>query len=109
MDNIYNSAAISRQHKIMRKLLTRGVTRKGIRGIPPCITQEVLESKKSQIETRGTSEEAFMEGDPKCNNLVEAVMYDTKPLHCISMVPEELKWVFKEIELFNVQMSKVKN
>ena len=70
----------------MRKKLTHGVTRKGTRGIPPCVTQEELKSKKAYIETRGTAKEVVMEGNPKCTNLIEASMYDTKHVHYIGMV-----------------------
>ena len=66
--------------------MTHGVTRKGIMGIPPCVTQEEFNSKKAHIETRGPSKEAVTEGDPKCTNLIEAIMYDTTPVHYISMV-----------------------
>ena len=63
------------------ELLTPGVTRKIMRGISPCVAQEKLKSKKAQTETRGTSKEAVLEGDPKCTNLIEASMYDTKPVN----------------------------
>ena len=79
----------------MRKKLTHGVTRKGTRGIPPCVTQEELKSKKAYIETRGTSKEAVTEGYTKCTNLIEASIYDTTPIHYISMVSEDLKWILK--------------
>ena len=79
---------------------------KGTRGIPSRITQEKFKSNKSLIDTRGTSKEAVTEGDPKPNNLIEASMYDTNPVHYISMVQEELKWVVKEKKCFNVEMSK---
>ena len=38
----------------------------------------------------GTEKEAVLEGDPKCTNLIEAIMYNTNPVHCISMVSEYL-------------------
>ena len=79
-----------------------------MRGIPPCITQEELKSKKAQIETRGKSKEEVKEGDPKRTSLIEASMYDTTPVHYTSMVSEELKWVVKEKECFNVETGKVK-
>ena len=50
-----------------------------------------------------------MEGDPKRTNIIEASMYDTMPVHYISMVSEELTWVVKEKQCFNVEMVKVKN
>ena len=40
---------------------------KGMRGIPSCIKQEDLKSKKAQIETRGAEKEAGMKGSPKAH------------------------------------------
>ena len=78
--------------------MTRGVTRKVMRDIPSCVTQEVLRSKKAYIETRGTAKEEVMEGDPKCTRLVEASIYYNKLVYYTSMVSEELNWVVKEKE-----------
>ena len=86
--NLYNSDDFSRQRTIIIKLLTCGVTREGMRGIPPRVTLEELRSKKANIETKGTSKEAVTEGNPKRTNCIEAIMYDTTPVHCISMVSE---------------------
>ena len=41
------------------------------------------------------------------NNLIEASMYDTTPVHYIRMVSEELKWVVEEKEWFNAETGKV--
>ena len=57
-----------------------------MRGIPSRIIKEEFNSKKAQIETRGTSKEAVTEGCPKCTNFIEASMYDTTHVHYISMV-----------------------
>ena len=76
-------------------LTTRGVTSKVMRGIPSRVTKEKSKSKKSQIDTRGTSKESFLKGDPQLTNLIEASMHDNKPVHYISMVSEELKWIVK--------------
>ena len=59
-----------------------------MRGISTRITHEEFNSKKAQIETMGTSKEVVMEGDPKCTNLIEAVMCDTIPVQYICMVSE---------------------
>ena len=48
-----------------------------------------------------------MEGYTKRTNLIEAIMYDTTPVHYISMVSEQLKWVLKDKECFNVETGKV--
>ena len=78
-----------------------------MRGIPPRATQEELKSKKAHIGTRGASKESVTEGDPKRTNLIEASMYYTTHVHYISMVSEELKWVVREKECFNVETGKV--
>ena len=87
--------------------MTRGVTMKLIIGIPPCVTQEKLNSKKPQIETRLTVKSEVPGGDPKCPNHIEASVYDIKPVHYTSMVSEELKWVVKDKERFNVETVQV--
>ena len=78
-----------------------------MRGIPPCVKKDELNPKKQHIDTRGASNEAVTEGGPKCTNLIEASMYDTTPVHYISIVSEELKWVVKEKECFNFETGKV--
>ena len=78
-----------------------------MRGIPPRVTQEELKLKKAYTETRGTAKESVTEGDPKLTNLVETSMYDITSVHYIRMVSEELKWVVKEKECFNVETDKV--
>ena len=83
--------------------MTYGVTREGNRGIPPCVTQDLLKSKNAQIETRVTSKEEVMQGDLEYTNLIEDSIYDTTPVHYISMVSEELKQVINEKQYFNVE------
>ena len=78
-----------------------------MRGIHPRVTQQELNSKKAHIETRRTSKEAVMEGGPKRTNLIEASMYDTTPVHYISTVSEELNFVLKEKECFNIETCNV--
>ena len=80
-----------------------------IRGIPPCIKQEELKSKKAHIYTSGTAKAEVLKRDPAINKLIEASLYGTKPVHYISMVSEEFKWVVNEKECFNVETGKVKN
>ena len=49
-----------------------------------------------------------MEGDSICTKLVEAIMYDTTPIHYISMVSEQLELVVKGKQCFNADTGKVK-
>ena len=50
-----------------------------------------------------------MEGDPKCTNLIEDSLYNTKHFHCIIIVSEDSNWAVKDKECFNVDKGKVKN
>ena len=36
-------------------------------------------------------------------NLVASSVYDTKPVHFLSMVCQQLKWIVKEKPVFNVE------
>ena len=50
--------------------MTHSITREGIRGTPTCVTQEELKSNKAHTKTRGTSNEAVLEGNIKCLKLI---------------------------------------
>ena len=76
-------------------------------GILACIKKQELKSKKAHIETRGTENAAVLKGDTKTTKLIEDSVYETKPVHYISVVSEDLKWVVKEKECFNVETGKV--
>ena len=45
-----------------------------------------------------------MQGNPKFQNLVESSFCDTKPVHYLSMVSSNLKWVVTEKCALNVDM-----
>ena len=45
---------------------------------------------------------AVIQGDTKCPNLVASSIYDTKPVHFLSMVCTEVKWVLKLRQVYNV-------
>ena len=103
MDNLYNSAAFCRAaYNNTKKILCQGVTRKGMRGIPPSILQVEHKSIKYQIKVRGTVKATLLEGDATCPNLVACSIYDNNPVHCLSMVCDTLKWFVMEKPCFNV-------
>ena len=77
-------------------------------GMKSWVTQEELKYKNTHIDTRGTAKALVLEGGTKLTNLIETILYGTKPVQCIIMVSEELKWVIKENECLNVETSKVK-
>ena len=73
-----------------------------MRGIPSSVIQDEVHNKKKQIEVRGTVKVAVLQGDKKCPNLVASSIYDTKPVHFLSMVCTEVKWVSKMRQVYNV-------
>ena len=103
MDNLYNSAAFCRAaYNHPRKVLCHGVTRKSGRGIPSCVFQEEIQNKNEQRLVRGTAKAAVLEGDPNCPNLITSSVYDTKPVHYLSMVSESIEWKEVQKTVYNV-------
>ena len=103
MDNLYNSATFCKRawnHKW--KLKVHGVTRKGMRGIPVCVSQELEKSKKNQLLVRGATKAAVLKGDPNCPDLVATSVYDSVPVHYLSMTCEKLKWIVCEKLVYNI-------
>ena len=74
-------------------MLCHGVARKSGRGIPPSVFQEEVKNITQQRDVRGTVKSAALEGDPGCPNLVASSVYDTKPVHYLSMVSELVEYV----------------
>lgn len=103
MDNLFNSAAFCRAaFNHPKSVLTHGVTRKAGRGIPKCVVQEeVKNNKDAERSARGTVRAAVLEGDKGCPNLIVASVYDTKPVHYLSMITEQIQWIEKETKVFN--------
>jgi hypothetical protein len=107
MDNLYNSAAFCRAAFLhFRKVLCHGVVRKGGRGAPRCIIQEEVKDRNKQIAVRGTVKAAHLQGDDVVKCLVASSVYDTKPVHYLSMVSVLLEWVVVEKKVYNVDTQK---
>ena len=51
---------------------------------------------------RGTTKAEILKGNPKCPDLIATSVYDTKPVHYLSILNEELKWVVCEKDVYNV-------
>ena len=60
-----------------------------------------MTNRTKQLEVRGTVKAAKLEGDPDCPCLLATSVYDSKPVHYLSMISEEVKWVVKERDVFN--------
>ena len=87
MDNLYNSAIFFKAaYNNKKQVLNRGVKSKVMQGMLSCIKQEELNSKKSQIYTRGIANAEVPVEDPKLTKLIKAGVYYTKYLHYTSMI-----------------------
>lgn len=87
MDNLYNSAKFCRgAYLYPKKVLCHGVAPKGIRGIPECVKQLEVTKRSEQLCVRGTVKAALLLGDDRVQYLVASSVYDTKPVHYLSMV-----------------------
>ena len=105
-DNLYVSARLFREaYKHNSRVLLHGVCRTHGRGFPDfCIQQEIV-GKEGQEKARGTVKGARLSGDSMCPDLVAVSVYDTKPVHFMSMTCEEIKWITKVRSIYD----KVKN
>ena len=96
MDNLYNSARFCKHaYNHPSKILIHGVARRNGRGIPSSVLQDEVQNRNEQGKVRGTVKAAELVGDPKCPGLVAVSIYDTKPVHFLSMRCENIKWVEK--------------
>ena len=64
-------------------------------------------NKKDQLKVRGTVKAAVLVGDPDCPNLIASSVYDTKPVHYLSMASDSIKWIVKERKVFNVDTNQI--
>jgi hypothetical protein len=106
VDNLYMSCRFAKFcYNHDNKILLEGVARKG-RGFHRLLSRR---KSRSSIEatTRGTVKAAVLEGDPDCPNLVAVSVYDTKPVHFITMVSECIEWVTKSRKVWNAKLFKL--
>jgi len=108
MDNLFLSASFCRacwNHP--KKVMIAGVTRKGGRGLPAFVLQSEKTTKVEEEKVRGTVKAAVLNGDPLCPSLVAVSVYDTKPVHFLSMICESIAWIQKERQVFNVETNRM--
>ena len=97
-NNFYNSAAFwqaSFNHPL--NPLVHGVTQKeDVTDIPFCVQQQEEKNRKVVDSVQGTVKVTKLEGDPGCPFLIVSSVYDTKPVHYLSMISNKVKWIVKE-------------
>ncbi len=96
LDNLYISTKFVRQAFVGKNsVMVHSVARKSGRGLPKVVVQEEIKNAKEAEKVRGTTKAAVLEGDPDCPQLVAFSVYDTKPVHFLSMAATSLKWIEK--------------
>jgi hypothetical protein len=91
MENLYMSAKFAKAaYNNTNRVLIAGVTRQGMRGLPKAVIQEEVNTPSAQMQVRGTVKVAVLKGDPGCASLIAASVYDTKPVHFLSMSAESV-------------------
>ena len=106
-NDLYNSAMfcwVAYNHP--KKLLVHVVTTKGGHGILSCVQQDKVKTRTSVHKVWGTVKVAKLEYNPDYLWLVALSVYDTKPVHCLSMVSNNIEWIVKEKPVFNVRTNK---
>ncbi len=103
---MYTSAKFFREAYIgQNQVLCHGVARKSERGLPKSVIQEEAKTKSQQDKMRGTTKAAVLTGDPEVPDLLAFSVYDTKPVHFLSMACTGLKWIEKKRRVFNKETS----
>jgi Transposase IS4 len=107
MDNLYLSAKfVKASYNHPRKVMIAGVTRRNGRGLPMSVIQDEVKNKTAQEAVRGTVKAAVLKGDPDCPNLVAVSVYDTKPVHFMSIICACIEWIVKERQVYNAATKK---
>ena len=102
VDNLYMSAKLCRDaYTYLNKINIHGVTRKSESGLLSTIIQQELQNKVKKEKVRGTVIDAGRVGDSKCPSLIAVSVYDTKPIHFLSMKADSIKWEYKSIPFYD--------
>ena len=109
MDNLYKSATFCRKaYTHEKRVMVHGLARKGMRGIPAGVKQEDVKNRKKSIQVRGTVKASVLQDYKECPDLVASSIYNTKPVHFLSTVCTEIKWVKKIRKVYNVGTGLIK-
>lgn len=102
MDNLYNLRKLFTAG-YREKVLMAGVCRTNGRGIPPSVIQKEEKNTSVADTLRGTTKAARLINCPDCPDLIAASVYDTKPVHLLSMTVESIEWVLKRRKVWSAK------
>ena len=103
LDNLFMSAKLCRTAyvSLKSKVMLHGVTRVNGRGLPKSIIQEQVTTTNELKTCTGRTKAAVITGDSECPALIAFSVYDTKPVHFLSTVATEIKWVRKDRKIYD--------
>ena len=102
VENLYMSAKFCKDtFNHNKKINLHVVTRNSCRGLPEYVLQEEASNKKYQEKFRGTVRAAELIGDKDCPSLIAVSVYDTKPVHFLTMATEKILWEKKSRDTFD--------
>ena len=84
-----------------------GVTCKSGRVLPSTIMQQELQNKAEQEKVRGIVLAADLVSDSKCPSLIAVSVYDTKPVHFLSMKHDSIKWENKSRSVYDISIGRM--
>ena len=69
--------------------------------MPTRVLQEELLKRDSQLSVCDTIKVTKIVGDSGCPEMCAVSVYDTKPMHFLTMYNREIKWIKKKRKVFN--------
>ena len=69
--------------------------------------QDEVKNNVAQRAARSTFKADVLEGYPGCPNIIASSVYETKPVHYLSMMSGSIELVEKENMVYNVDTGKV--
>ena len=103
MDNLFNLQKLFSALYIV-EVLAHSVARTNGRGLPPSIIQREEKNVKLAESLRGTTKVARLHNLDECLDLFAVSVYDTKPVHILSMAAECVEWIVKEWQVWSASI-----
>ena len=104
MDNLFNSQKLfTALHIDIAEVLAlaHGVACTNRRGVPPSIIQKEEKNKDHAEKLRGTTLATKLHDSDACPDLFAVSIYNTKPVHILSIAAECVEWIVKEKEVWS--------
>ena len=87
--------------------MVHGVCRASKWGLPKSVILPEVKGKTNIAKARGMVKAVVIKGDSKVENLVSFSVYDTKPVHFLSMDATLLKWERNQKKIYNSSQNRM--